>query len=152
MPGVLAALLLVLSVFLLLTHLDINSLHRIDFPEGYLDLYYWLENNVGKGETYLLGPSLTYNFDWHSRIKGRHLYFPYSGDEKHFRSYLRDNEADYLVIDEEIYSKKELLKKYIERVEGEGLKAVEAPEGWELVYKDATGPVNYLIFRIRRDI
>ncbi|WP_176231431.1 ArnT family glycosyltransferase [Candidatus Hakubella thermalkaliphila] len=151
MPGVLAALLLILSVFLLLTHLDINSLHRIDFPEGYLDLYYWLQNNVGKGETYLLGPSLTYNFDWHSRIKGRHLYFPYSDDQEHFRSYLRDNEVDYLVIDEEIYSKKELLKKYIGRVEGEGLKAVGELEGWELVYKDTTGPVNYLIFRIRRE-
>jgi 4-amino-4-deoxy-L-arabinose transferase-like glycosyltransferase len=128
-----------------------NPLNSVYLSQARIDVLQWLRNNLKDNEKYSLGPNLNWQLS-----TGIWILPPYNAKTKDFvkfNKFMERHNVSYVIIDTESLSdKKELIKNHFEIDPAEGLIQKKYEPGWELIYKDQSKPIDYLIFRMKNKV
>lgn len=128
-----------------------NPLKSVYLSQARIDILQWLRNNLKENEKYSLGPNLNWQLS-----TGIWILPPHNAKTKDFvkfNKFMERYNVSYVIIDTESLSdKKELIKNHFEIDPVEGLIQKKYEPGWELIYKDQSKPIDYLIYRMKNKV
>lgn len=126
-----------------------NPLNSVSFSDGYWDLFNWLNTNVTENMTYALGPSHDYDFFWHAKLPGKHIFSPFADEIDEFVNLLKQENVSYFVMDEDLLLRREwVFSGYFQYDDSLGLAQIKEINNLELVFVDEMKPVSFMIFEV----
>jgi len=121
-------------------------------PPEYKALRKWMEENIGSGQRYLKGPDVDFQFEWHSHIRGEHLFFPLVENFDELNIYILRWGADYcLITPQVIKERKKALGEYFGWDEEKGIFERKGPPLWQKIYSDPTGRTEFIVYTVKKD-
>jgi 4-amino-4-deoxy-L-arabinose transferase-like glycosyltransferase len=141
-------LFLILFIVLKIQKLNLsNPFNTVDYSESRLEILKWLDAHLDTTDKYTLGP----NFYWQLN-KGTWILPPNAAkykDISKLERFVRKHDVRYIIFDRDIllkYHSIDLIKNNFSIDPSEGLKEIMPIDDWQLIYKDAKKPVDYLIY------
>ncbi|GFP26893.1 hypothetical protein HKBW3S33_00307 [Candidatus Hakubella thermalkaliphila] len=130
-----------------------NPFTNIEFADGYFDLLNWMKANIKEGDVYILGPTHSYNFEWHSSLGGRRIDFPLLSSYDEWEKFSKDNNVVYVILEKQILERrKDILGNYFSYEPEKGLVMLKEMEGWRIAFKDQREPTSFLVLRRSEDV
>jgi hypothetical protein len=130
-----------------------NPFTNIEFADGHFDLLNWMKANIKEGDVYILGPTDSYNFEWHSSLEGRRIHFPLLSSYDEWEKFSKDNNVVYVILEKEILERRQhILGNYFSYEPEKGLVMLKEMKGWTIAFKDQREPTSFLVLRRSEDV
>lgn len=153
LPYLLIVALVFTAGFVLYSQPIQNPFTNIEFADGYFDLLNWMEANIKEGDVYILGPTDSYNFEWHSSLEGRRINFPLFYSYEEWEKFSKDNNVVYVILEKEILERRQdILGNYFSYEPEKGLVMLKEMKGWRIAFKDQREPTSFLVLRRSEDV
>ena len=121
-------------------------------PQEYMALRQWMEENIDPDQRYLKGPDIDFQFEWHSHIRGEHLFFPVLKNFDELNIHILRSRVDYCIITPQVIrERKRALQEYFGWEEKRGLYERKRPPLWREIYRDQAASLKFLVYSVGKN-